>query len=105
MPRYETPQPISVALELSVGTVRIAASDRADTVVDVRPSDETDDSDVRAAQQVRVDYASGTLRIVGPKAPAFDLSHKTRSVDVTIDLPSGSQVSAELQMGDLHSTG
>lgn len=105
MPRFETPQPISVALELAVGTVRIAASDRADTVVEVRPSDENDDSDVKAAQQVRVDYSNGTLRIVGPKSPAFDFSHKTRSVDVTIDLPSGSQVSSEIQMGDVHSAG
>ena len=91
MPSYETPEPISVTLELGVGTVRIAASDRTDTVVEVRPSDEADESDVKAAQQVRVDYANGTLRVAGPKVRAFDFSRKTRSVDVTIELPSGSE--------------
>ena len=30
MPRYQTPEPISVALELGAGDVRIAAADRAD---------------------------------------------------------------------------
>lgn len=105
MPNYETPEPISVTLELSVGDVRIAASDRTDTVVEVRPSNEADESDVKAAQQVRVDYTNGMLRVTGPKARAFDFSRKTRSVDVTIELPSGSQVSAELQMGDIRCAG
>jgi hypothetical protein len=38
--------------------VQITASDRADTVVEVRPSDE---SDVKAAQQTRVEYADGAI--------------------------------------------
>jgi DUF4097 and DUF4098 domain-containing protein YvlB len=105
MPNFETPEPISATLELGVGNVRIAASDRADTTVDVRPSNESDESDVQAAQQVRVDYVNGVLQIRGPKARVFDFSRKTRSVDVSIHLPSGSQVSGEVQMGDLSGTG
>jgi DUF4097 and DUF4098 domain-containing protein YvlB len=105
MPNYQTPEPISVTLELGIGDVRIAASDRTDTVVEVRPSDDTDESDVKAAQQVRVDYTNGTLRITGPKARAFDFSRKTRSVDVSIELPSGSQVSADMQAGDYRCAG
>jgi DUF4097 and DUF4098 domain-containing protein YvlB len=105
MPKYETPEAISVTLELGVGDVRITASDRTDTVVEVRPSDEADESDVKAAQQVRVDYANGTLQVTGPKARVFDFSRKTRSVDVAIELPSGSAVSAEMQVGDFRSAG
>src|SRR5262245_33559222 len=105
MPSYETPEPISVTLELGVGHVRIAASDRTDTVVEVRPSDEADRSDVKASQQVRVDYTNGVLQVTGPKARAFDFSRKTRSVDVSIELPSGSQVSAHMQMGDIRGAG
>lgn len=105
MPNFETLESITVALELGVGNVSIAASDRADTVVEVRPSDEADESDVQAARQVRVDYANGTLRVTGPKPRAFDFSKKTRSADVSIELPSGSQVSAHLLMGDVHCTG
>ena len=105
MSKYETPEPISVTLELGVGEVRITASERTDTVVEVRPSDEADESDVKAAQQVRVDYANGTLQVTGPKARAFDFSRKTRSVDVAIELPSGSAVSAELQAGDFRGAG
>lgn len=105
MPHYETPEPISATLELGVGYVWISASDRTDTVVEVRPSDETDESDVKAAQQIRVDYANGALQITGPKIRGFDFSRKTRSVDVNIELPAGSQVSAHMQMGDFHSAG
>ncbi|MEU7909019.1 DUF4097 family beta strand repeat-containing protein [Actinoplanes sp. NPDC049118] len=105
MPNFDTPEPISVTLELGVGDLRIAASDRTDTVVEVRPSDEADESDVAAAQQVRVDYANGVLRVTGPKARVFDFSRKTRSVDVSIELPSGSPVSAEMQLGDFRCTG
>jgi DUF4097 and DUF4098 domain-containing protein YvlB len=105
MPDFETPEPISVTLELGVGNVRIAASDRTDTIVEVRPSDEADESDVKAAQQVRVDYTNGTLRVTGPRARAFDFSRKSRSVEVSIELPSGSQVSAETQVGDYRCAG
>jgi DUF4097 and DUF4098 domain-containing protein YvlB len=105
MPVFETPEPISVTLELGAGYVRIAASDRTDTVVEVRPSDGSDESDVKAAEQVRVDYTNGTLRVTGPKARAFDFSRRTRSVDVSIELPSGSQVSADVQAGDYRCSG
>jgi DUF4097 and DUF4098 domain-containing protein YvlB len=105
MPNYQTPEPIAVTLELGVGNLRITASDRTDTVVEVRPSDEADESDVKAAQQVRVDYTNGMLRVTGPKARGFDFSRKTRSVDVSIELPTGSQVSAEMQMGDVRCAG
>lgn len=104
MPNYQTPEPIAVTLELGVGYVRIIASERTDTVVEVRPSDEADESDVKAAEQVRIEYSNGTLRVTGPKR-TFDFSKKTKSVDVSIELPSGSQVSAHLQMGDLRTAG
>jgi DUF4097 and DUF4098 domain-containing protein YvlB len=106
MPTYDTPEPISVTLDLAIGNVRIAASDRADTVVEVRPSDEADEYDVKAAQRVRADYAGGALQVTGPKAPRFiGPSRKSGCVDVSIELPSGSPVSAEMQMGDVRSAG
>ncbi|MEU4619598.1 DUF4097 family beta strand repeat-containing protein [Actinoplanes sp. NPDC023801] len=105
MPEFDTPESISVTIDLGVAYVRLSAGDRPDTVVEVRPTDESDDSDVKAAEQVRVDYSGGTLRVIGPKARAFGFSRRSRSVDVHIALPSGSGVSAEMQVGDFHGTG
>ena len=105
MPAFDTPGPISVTLELGVANVRFAAADRTDTTVDVRPTDPNDESDVKAAQQVRVDYGNGTLHVTGPRVRAFDFSRKTRSVDVTVELPTDSRVSADVQVGDYDSAG
>ena len=52
MPIFTTPEPISVAIDLVVGDVRITAGDRADTV-GVGPSDGSHEPDVRAAEQTR----------------------------------------------------
>jgi DUF4097 and DUF4098 domain-containing protein YvlB len=104
MPKYETPEPISVLLDLYAGYVQIVASDRTDTAVDVRPSDPSDSSDVEAAQKTRVDFADGTLTVRGPKR-TFDFSKKTRSVDVVIELPTGSKVDIDVTAGSTRTTG
>ncbi|MER6827592.1 DUF4097 family beta strand repeat-containing protein [Streptosporangium sp. NPDC000563] len=105
MPIFATPEPISATIELFIGDVQIIASDRTDTVVEVRPSDASDESDVDAAQKTRVEYANGTLTVRGPKARMLDFSKKTRSVDLLIELPTGSHVQADLSMGDLRGVG
>lgn len=105
MPVFVTPTPISATIDLYAGDVEIVASDRTDTVVEVRPSNEADDSDVQAAQQTRVEYADGRLTVRGPKALAHKFSRRTRSVDVLIELPAGSQVHGDLSVGDVRGTG
>jgi hypothetical protein len=104
MPTFDTPEPISVTVELSVGNVRLVASDRTDTVVEVRPSDASDESDVKAAEQTRVEYANGALTVRGPKN-RFDFSRKKRSVAVLVELPTGSAVRTDTAVGDVDSTG
>ncbi|WFE32047.1 DUF4097 family beta strand repeat-containing protein [Micromonospora sp. WMMD975] len=104
MPVFDTPESITVTMDLGVAAVWIAAGDRADTVVEVRPSNAADESDVQAAAQVRVDFANGALQVTGPRR-AFDFSKKSRSVDVSIELPSDSQLSAHLLMGGVSGTG
>jgi DUF4097 and DUF4098 domain-containing protein YvlB len=104
MPEFETPESITVTIEVGVANLRVAASDRTDTVVEVRPSDESDESDVQAAAQIRVDYTNGNLQVTGPKR-AFDFSKKSRSVELSIDLPTGSQLSAHMLMGEVRTTG
>ncbi|SCG79062.1 DUF4097 family beta strand repeat-containing protein [Micromonospora humi] len=104
MPVFDTPESISVTMELGVASVRIAASDRTDTVVEVRPSNGDDESDVQAAAQVRVDYTNGALQVTGPRR-SFDFSKKSRSVDVSIELPTDSRLAAHLLMGDVSAAG
>ncbi|WP_250031094.1 DUF4097 family beta strand repeat-containing protein [Paractinoplanes maris] len=104
MPVFDTPTSISVTIELGVGDLRVTATDRTDTVIEVRPSDPADESDMEAAAQVRVDFAHGELKVTGPKR-LFDFSRKSRSVTVILELPSGSQVDAHFWMGKIQSSG
>ena len=105
MPAFDTPEPISVTIELPVGDVRVSASDRADTVVHVRPADESHEPDVRAAEQTRVEYAAGRLLVAAPKPRGLGLFGKPGSIDVAIELPAGSHLHAETGAAGFHATG
>lgn len=106
MPTFDTPEPISVTVELGVGDIRIAASERVDTVVDVRPSDPSKRSDVTAAEQTSVEYANGSLVVKAPKGwRPWTPWGGHGSTDVQIDLPAGSQVNGVAGVAALHCTG
>ncbi len=105
MPSFATPEPITAHLEPVVGTVRIVAGDRVDTVVEVRPSDPENPSDVRAAEQTTVEFSGTTLTVKGPRQRPLDFSNKTRSIEVTVELPAGSRIEGSTAVGDLHATG
>ncbi|GIJ48779.1 hypothetical protein Val02_56650 [Virgisporangium aliadipatigenens] len=105
MPVFATPESISVTIDVYSGHVRLVAGDRTDTHVEVRPSNEADESDVKAAEQTRVEFADGTLTVRGPKSLAMNFSKKPRTVDVLIELPAGSTVQGDLTAGDFHSAG
>jgi len=106
MSHFETPQPISVVLELRVADVRVAAGERADTIVQVRPSDSSRRDDVTAAEQTRVEYAEGRLLVKAPRrlrewSPRSDGG----SIDVEIELPAGSDLIGHTVAGGFRCTG
>jgi DUF4097 and DUF4098 domain-containing protein YvlB len=107
MPVFQTPEPIAVSIELGVADIHIAASERTDTLVEVRPTDSAKAADVAAAEQTRVEYAAGKLLIKSPhrKWRHYSLRGGGESVEVQIDLPAGSQVRVEAGMASLHGTG
>ena len=106
MPTFDTPAPISVTVDLSVGDLRVNAAERTDTVVEVRPSDPGKQSDVAAAEQTRVEYANGSLLIKTPSGwRRFGSRKGADSVDIVINVPAGSQLHAECGVASLHCAG
>ena len=106
MPTFDTPEPISVTVELGVGDLRIVASDRTDTLVEVRPSDPAKKADVTAAEQTRVEHASGRLLIKAPKNWRRYTPHGGgESIDVQIELPAGSHLHGETGVAALRCQG
>ena len=106
MPTFDTPAAISVTVELSVGDLRVNATDRTDTVVEVRPSDPGKKADVAAAEQTRVEYANGSLLIKTPTGwRPFGPRKGANSVDIVVDVPAGSQVHGTGGIASLHCAG
>jgi hypothetical protein len=106
MPTFDTPEPISVTVELGVGDLRIVASDRTDTTVEVRPSDATKKADVTAAEHTLVEYAGGRLLIKAPKSwRQYTFRGGGESIDVQIGLPAGSHLRGETGVAALRCQG
>ncbi|AUY51618.1 DUF4097 family beta strand repeat-containing protein [Streptomyces sp. CB01881] len=104
MPTYETDGPISATLEFEIGTVWIRAGKRTDTVVEVRPANAAREADVKAAELTQVDFAGGRLTLKGPKQRTV-FSNKKGSIEVLVELPSGSEVHADSPMADFVTEG
>jgi len=107
---FNTPSPIAVALDLYVADVRFAVSDRADTIVEVSPSDPNKAADVKAAENTRVEYddATRTLSIVSRKPLNRFVnfsSKRPESINVVIQLPTDSDVRGEADLGDFQADG
>jgi hypothetical protein len=102
---FETNQPVLLSIGLSQGTVQVIASDRADTVVAVNPSDRNRPADVEAARRTVMDLANLTLSITAPKKPRGIAGQvvgwgRSGSVDLTVEVPEGSSLRADAGAAD-----
>jgi hypothetical protein len=104
MPTFDSPEPIFAAIDIGAGHLRISASDRTDTVVEVRPANESEDADVQGAEQTRVEYGNGRLLVQGPRSKIRSLFRRNPSIDVTVELPTDSRVDAKA-WADIQSEG
>lgn len=105
MPRFDTPDPITVALELGIANVRVDASDRDDTVVEVRPTDPAKPADVTAAERTTIGFANGTLLIKASRWRQWAPRGGNGSIDVRIDAPARSAVNAQIGVANLSASG
>jgi hypothetical protein len=104
MPSYVTPAPIDLAINLPVGAIEVHATDRDDTVVTVTGSNPAKEQDRRGAEETTVEFDGHRLTVVAPK-PRIAVFGPTESIDVRVELPSGSRLTAELSTGTLRTTG
>jgi hypothetical protein len=105
MPTYDTTEPITAAIELIAGDLRLTGGDRTDTVVEVEPSDASNDEDRKAAEQTRVEYANGRLLVRAPKLRHWLPGNSGGSISVTIALPAGSSLHATGGLTDFECDG
>ena len=103
MQKYDTPDPIYAVLDIPAGRVRFIAADRADTAVEVLPADASNGRDVKVAEQTKVEYHDGVLRIEATAARR--VLGSSGSVEVTVQLPAGSRVEAKVASADFQTAG
>ena len=104
MPTFNTPAPIDLAINLQVGAIDVFASDRADTVVTVSPTNPDKAVDRRGAEETTVDFDGQRVTIKGPR-PRLSWIGPTESVDVKVELPAGSRFTAEIAVGGVRAVG
>ncbi|WP_224392437.1 DUF4097 family beta strand repeat-containing protein [Pseudonocardia sp. ICBG1293] len=100
MPTYQTPEPVTAVVDLTIGELRVTASDRTDTVVEVRSSE----ADRAHADRVRVELTGRELHVTGPPLGLLQkLTPRTpgRSIEVGIALPAGSALTATTAYGGI----
>ena len=106
MPTFATPDPIDLALNIQVGRIDVIASDRTDTVVTVAPSKPGKAGDRRAVDETKVEFDGERLTVIGPKPKISWIGPgASESVDVTVELPAGSRLTAEIALGPVKTTG
>jgi DUF4097 and DUF4098 domain-containing protein YvlB len=103
MQKFDTPAPIAAVLDIPAGRVRFIAADRADTAVEVRPADASKSRDVKAAEQTKVEYGDGVLRIEAPTKNQY--LGPSGAIEVTVQLPTGSRVEAKAGAAELRTVG
>jgi DUF4097 and DUF4098 domain-containing protein YvlB len=103
MQKFDTPAPISAVLDIPAGRVQFIAADRADTTVQVLPANTSHGRDVKVAEQTTVEYGDGVLRIESP--PKNQYFGPTGSLEVTVQLPTGSRVRAKAASAEFRTVG
>jgi DUF4097 and DUF4098 domain-containing protein YvlB len=103
MYEFQTPEPISAKLSLLAADVRLDASARDTTTVQLQPSDPDDPRDVEMVNRTEVSFEDGALLIRSPKSLR---SFKPRgSIEVIVQLPTDSSVTAGTATGSFRTTG
>jgi DUF4097 and DUF4098 domain-containing protein YvlB len=104
MKKFDTPDAISAVLDIPAGRIQVIAADRADTTVEVLPANASKGRDVKAAEETKVEFSDGVLRIKGP-AEKNQILGPSGSIEVTVQLPAGSRIEAKAAAAEFRGVG
>jgi DUF4097 and DUF4098 domain-containing protein YvlB len=93
--QFETTGPISLVVEIGKGRVRVNARETDEVVVDIQGQD---------ADEVEVSFHDGRLKVIGPHQSGGWFG-KERDLDVTVDLPTDSDLSVKTGSADIDVSG
>ncbi|KDN83958.1 DUF4097 family beta strand repeat-containing protein [Kitasatospora cheerisanensis] len=103
MQKFDTTTAITAVVEIPAGRLNLIASDRTDTLVEVRPANPEKNRDAQAAESTEVTLTDGVLRIA--TAAKNRLLGPSGALEVTVQLPAGSRVEANTADVELRGVG
>ncbi|GAA2383345.1 DUF4097 family beta strand repeat-containing protein [Nonomuraea africana] len=102
MPVFATTAPPTVHVDFPAGELRVSATDRQDTAVEVRPAAPAGPHDHEYAQAVQIEHADGVITVRAPDRQRF---RRASALHIDIALPEGSSLRAETASADVTTTG
>ncbi len=108
MPRSETARPeaarpVTAEIDVGVGHVDLVATDRDDVVAEVSPTRPRRAGDESLAREASVVRDGGDVRIHVPRR--LNLFGQSDSVDVRVELPTGSRIVVDSTYGSIQARG
>lgn len=103
MPALDTSEPVEIDVDLGVGHVELAATDRGVASAEVTPTRIGRSGDESLAAAASVDVAAGRIRVAVPRR--LNLFRDSDSVDVRIEAPVGSSVRIASAYGSIRMRG
>ncbi|MFW0788101.1 DUF4097 family beta strand repeat-containing protein [Gordonia sp. CPCC 205333] len=106
MTTYPLTGPLTVDLDLTVGDVRIIATDRDDAEVTIRPQLPNKTSSARAADQTTASLAGNRLRIHSSRSwRTYTPFGSPDAVNIIVEIPSGTMITGSLGVGSFRTEG
>ncbi|WP_435105444.1 DUF4097 family beta strand repeat-containing protein [Nocardiopsis synnemataformans] len=99
-----TPAPITTVLDIPAARIQLIAADRTDTTVQIQPANPSKNRDVKAAEQTTITHDDDVLRIQAP-TPKNQAFGPSGSIEITIQLPTGSHLQAKAASAELRGVG
>lgn len=103
MATFTTPEPVALRVRFDAGAITVTASDRSDTVVEVRPGRPGNSSDVEHAAATLVEQHGDEIVVSAPDVKRF--FGRSPSLDITVALPTSSAVNVHVAAADVTLSG
>ena len=103
MPAFPVTGPVDADLDVSIGSVDVVATDRADVVAEVVATHPGRSGDESLARESTVALEGGRLRVRVPRR--LNLFGQSDSVDVRVELPTESRLTVQCNYGSVRVRG
>jgi DUF4097 and DUF4098 domain-containing protein YvlB len=105
MASFETPDPITLDVEIGAGNVLVVADTTATTEIELRPARAGDADALELIEQARVDHHGSTVVVHVPDGRRFGLLRRSPEVVIEARVPAGSGLVVKSKSADVQARG